>query len=242
MSSDDHARGPPETRTDVVPRNTVSTSTSTYYVRRGNSVKGPIPSRTVAELLKAGTLKPTDEIASTPGGPWIPLQQAFRKSKADAVVIDTFELKRTLFGSGFIAMYDCPKCKSALQSDEAEWGQGERCPTCGLKIRISPRAQRAASDHRAADARKKAEAAAAALALREHKEAARREALAQHERERQAALESRQHVEAVARAEEQARVSTSLTARARPGACWYCGAPHFGRLPQCVACRLPRRA
>lgn len=201
-------------------------------------MKGPVPTAKVLSLLRAGTLQPTDQVARVPAGPWTPLRQVTWASGTDVVVVETFEVRRTLLGGAFVATYDCPKCRAALQSEENEFGQIETCPTCGLRFRMSPAALRAVTEQRSVEARKKIEAAAAVQAARERKEAARKEALEQRERDRLATADAERWRHNASEEEERARVREAMAARTRTGTCWYCGTPSITAIRQCVACRM----
>lgn len=197
-----------------------------------------MPVATVLSLLKAGRLQPTDQVAHIPAGPWMSLQQACRQSEPSIVVVETFKVRRTLFGGAFVATYECPQCRALLQSTEDEWGQIESCPTCGLQFRISPSARRTVTEQRDAETREKKEAAAAAQAARERKEASRRAALEQKQRDLRAAADEERQREVAFHAEERARVREAMATRMKADACWYCGAPSINSVPQCVACRM----
>lgn len=211
------------------------------FVRRGAKVQGPVPFAKVAALLKAGTLQPTDEVATSANGPWIPLRAASPAAAPGIPVVDTLTIKRTVFG-GYVAHYPCPKCTDPLQSSESEMSQVETCPTCGVRYRLSSRAAAQVVQAKNELERQRAEQAAAAAREREHRAAERQAAAARREEERRRQADER-------RAEEERRVTAerhvqqrAAAVRRRGGACWYCGSAQLPALPQCYACRMPARA
>lgn len=207
------------------------------FVRRGANVQGPVPLQRVVALLKAGTLKPTDELATAASGPWVPLRQAVHLPAADLLVVERFTIKRGVFGA-YVAHYSCPKCADALQSDEGEMSQVETCPTCGIQYRLAARATQEVGAAKLEQDRQRAERAAAAVRDRERRSAERQEAEARREEERRLQSEAQRVQDSEAEHAERLRIDRAALARARPGSCWYCGQADVGRWPQCPGCRM----
>lgn len=220
--------------------------TTAVFVRRGATVKGPVPFAKVLALLKSGGVKPTDEIATSANGPWTPLRNAVRPAGSDLPVVESFTIKRAMFGGEYVAYYQCPKCGESLQSGEGEMSRVETCTTCGRRYRLSPLAAEQAREAKVEHERQRAMAAAAAQQDRERKaterqEAAarRQEAAAQRDEQRRREAEARRAEEKSLVEAERSRAERAATARSRNGACWYCGCALAERLPQCPACRMP---
>lgn len=208
------------------------------FVRRGATVQGPVPFSRVVSLLKAGTLRPTDEFATTASGPWTPLGTAVVGGRSELPIVDSVTIKRAVFG-GYVAHYPCPKCGDALQSSEEEMSQVETCPTCGVRYRLSSRATQQVGEAKLEHERQRAAQAAAAERERERKASERQKAVARREEERHRQADAKRQQDADLATAERLSVDRAARARARPGSCWYCGCPDIGRLPQCPACRLP---
>lgn len=217
------------------------------FVRRGVRVQGPVLFAKMVALLQSGTLKPTDEFATTASGPWTPLRAAVARGRSELPVVDSYTIKRAVFG-GYLALYSCPRCDESLHSSEAEMAEVETCPSCGLRYRLPPQAAQQVAAARLAQERQLADKAAAAKRDRERKAAERQAAVAQREQERRRQADANREQErrrqadvnrephAVPQNVECASIDRAAATRARPGCCWYCGCPAIGRLPQCPAC------
>lgn len=208
------------------------------FVRRGTAIKGPIPLAKVLALLESGTLKPTDEVATSARGPWKPLRSAGGPSGAEYPVVESFTIKRSLFGGEYIAYYQCLKCGESLQSSESEMSRIETCTTCGRRYRLSPRAAEQAREAKIEHEREREMAAAAAQQERERKAVERREVAARREEEHRRQAAARREEEASRVAAERRLVEQAAAARTRHGACWYCGCVLVNGMPQCPACRM----
>jgi len=211
------------------------------FVRRGDVVKGPVAMGKVLSLLSSGALLRTDEVASAPTGPWIPLEKVVRERRSDVPVVDAFTLKLGLFGGGYVATYTCPGCRDTLHSREDEWNQVETCPTCGKRFRLSPRAAEQVGEERAQQERERAAAAEEARQERVRREDARKADAAAKEESRRLTAEAARSREAAAVTQNAHLVAAAAAARRRAGACWYCGGPRIKALPQCPSCRMVDR-
>lgn len=206
------------------------------FVRRGTAVKGPVPFAKVLALLKSGTLQPTDEVATSPSGPWTQLRTAV--GSRELPVVESFTIKRSVFGGVYIAYYQCLKCGESLQSSESEMARIETCTTCGLRYRLSPRAAEQAREAKIAHEQQRAMAAAAAQQDRERKAAERQEAAERRAEARQARIDQERRTHAAIEAAEEQAVMRATMARKTKGACWYCAQPLAVECAQCCFCHM----
>jgi ssDNA-binding Zn-finger/Zn-ribbon topoisomerase 1 len=111
----------------------------TVFIRRGSTVKGPIPRTHVTPLVKAGKLLPSDEVAEALTGPWALVGEFLRA--ADLAVIETITIDHSILQGTFSVSYTCPRCRESLASKEDEISQSDACPKCRQRYRLSPRAE-----------------------------------------------------------------------------------------------------
>jgi DNA-directed RNA polymerase subunit RPC12/RpoP len=192
----------------------------------------------VVALLQAGKLRATDEIAKTPKGPWTQLGKAVRGDLQQIPIVESFGIKKTLFGGGLIATYECLRCHTSLESAEEDWRNAERCPSCGYRYRLSPRVLQVVAERRKAELREKVAAAEAAQVARERKEAERKAAADRNEELRRREAKAEKAEEFRQRTEKAQLVGQAANARNAAGACWYCGARQVSAIRQCPACRM----
>ncbi len=185
------------------------------FVRRGRMIKGPVSLGTLKALVNSGKVLPQDECAACANGPWFKVGSIVRESIAKPRVVESFRIKRGMFGRGFYAEYNCLNCGDPLRSEATETTQAESCPRCGLRFHLSPRVSEQVNALRAEAELKQAQAVAAA----EEKRAA------------QDAITERWHLE------------NAAIARQRMDGCWYCGLRQSTKLPMCFACgRINQRS
>lgn len=208
------------------------------FIRRGTTVKGPVPFSHVRAMLQSGKLQPSDEVATSASGPWTPLQRAIRPNASDLPTIESFTIKRSMFGGGYIAYYQCLKCGESLQSSESEMLRVETCATCGTRYRLSPRAAAQAEDAKAEHEKRRAMAAATAQRERERKAAERQEAAVRRDEARQARIDQERRTQAAIKAAEEHAVLRATRVRQGKGICWYCGVPLAPAIPQCRFCHM----
>ena len=111
----------------------------TVFIRRGSTVKGPIPRTHVTPLVKAGKLLPSDEVAEALSGPWALVGEFLRA--ADLAVIELIRIDHSILQGTFSVSYTCPRCRESLASNEDEMSQSDACPKCRQRYRLSPRAE-----------------------------------------------------------------------------------------------------
>lgn len=216
--------------------------TQAFFVRRGAVVKGPVTMARLLALYKANELKGTDEVAKTSEGPWVPLAQAVRQGPPAVPVIESLQIKRTMFGGRLVAVYECPRCHDPLESGEEDWPRTDRCPACGCPHRLSSRVTQLSAEYVEAEHQRKALAAEESRRAREQKVAEREAIAARKEKVKriaaEMAAEEARAREAARQEAAAARVERPASVRRKAGACWYCGAERITSLPQCHACRM----
>lgn len=209
-----------------------------FYVRRGQRQQGPVTQNRILAALKAGSIRPSDEIASSPDGPWRTVGEALGRRTVEVPLVEAFTLKKSLLGRQYVASYACIHCRAPLESDESEWAGIETCPTCGKRYRISPQAAQQASAERRQLTVEKAASDAAAAKAQAAKQAAK-EAAAMHRAEQaRLAARQRQQQDAASLAAEAEAIQTATAVRRRPGACWYCGQSCSQHWVQCRFCMV----
>ena len=216
----------------------LTTMSNQFYVRRGQRQQGPVSKDRVIAAFKDGSIRPTDEIASSPHGPWRPVGEALGRRMTEVPVIEAFTLKKSLFGGRYVAAYQCIHCRASLQSDESEWTGTETCPTCGKRYRISPRAAQQADAERRRLLSERAAHDAAVAKKRAATQAAREAAAARRAAETRLLAEHQHQQDTARQAAEAQMIQAAIAVRRRPGACWYCGQPCGRERPQCPFCMM----
>ena len=216
----------------------LTTMPNQFYVRRGQRQQGPVSQDRVIAAFKNGSIQPTDEIATSPQGPWRPVGETLARRLTEVPVIEAFTLKKSLIGGRYVAAYQCIHCRASLQSDESEWMGIETCPTCGRRYRISPGAAQRVDAERRRLLSEKAARDATVAKERAATQAAREAAAARRAAETRLAAEHQHQQDTARRLAEAQAIQAAMDVRSRPGACWYCGQPCGQERSQCPFCMM----
>jgi hypothetical protein len=112
----------------------------TVYVRRGNRIQGPVPLSQIKSLIDAAKVMPTDDVAESLSGPWIPVSKLIKKATNVLATIDSVTIRSPSGHVSCTAIFECPNCRNVLKSTAAEADKANECPKCGLRYRLSERA------------------------------------------------------------------------------------------------------
>jgi DNA-directed RNA polymerase subunit RPC12/RpoP len=206
-------------------------------------IKGPVSLGTLKALVNSGKVLPQDECAACANGPWFKVGSIVRESIAKPRVVESFRIKRGMFGRGFYAEYNCLNCGDPLRSEATETTQAESCPRCGLRFHLSPRVSEQVNALRAEAELKQAQAVAAAEEKRRRRLAeqkAKADRLGESQRDEKNREAMRAAQDAIT---ERWHLENAAIARQRMDGCWYCGLRQSTKLPMCFACgRINQRS
>jgi signal transduction histidine kinase len=180
------------------------------YVRRGHVVKGPVSVAALRAAVRSHKISFTDLVATSPEGPWHKVVEVLASELSRVPMVTDFEVKRKFFGSGYVATYLCPYCRTSLQAEEASWGSVDICPACNRDHCVSQDARQQANNNRQAVALEQARRARDKEQRQQQKAAEREAALIQKEEARQARERERVAREAARLAEREAARESQL--------------------------------